>query len=158
MKKVYYPGKPFPLGASWDGNGVNFAIFSENATKVELCLFQSPGDELESDKIGITERTGHIWHIYIPGLKPEQLYGYRVSGPFEPENGHRFNSNKLLLDPYAKAISGTIEWNDALFGYEVGNEQEDLSFSKTDSAPFMTRSVVIDPDFDWEGDRPPNIN
>jgi len=157
MKKIYYPGKPFPIGATWDGNGVNFAIFSENASKIELCLFGSAADEVESEKIDLDERTGHIWHIYIPDLKPGQQYGYRVSGPYEPENGHRFNSNKLLLDPYAKAISGTIDWNNALFGYEVGNEQEDVSFSETDSAPFMTRSVVIDPGFDWENDKPPNI-
>jgi isoamylase len=157
MKKVYYPGKPFPIGATWDGKGVNFAIFSENATKIELCLFQHPSDETETDKIEMVERTGHIWHVYIPELKPEQLYGYRVYGPYEPENGLRFNPSKLLLDPYAKAISGTIEWNDALFGYEVGNEQEDLSFSQTDSAPFMTKSVVIDHHFDWEGDKAPGI-
>jgi glycogen operon protein len=155
MEKIYYPGKPFPLGATWDGKGVNFAIFSENATGVELCLFNGPDDEKESQKIDITERTGHIWHVYIPGLKPAQLYGYRVSGPYEPENGHRFNPNKLLLDPYAKAISGTIDWDDALFGYEIGNEQEDLSFSKVDSAPFMTKAVVIDPAFDWGDDKPP---
>ncbi|HEY9001553.1 MAG TPA: glycogen debranching protein GlgX [Mucilaginibacter sp.] len=157
MKKIYYPGKPFPIGATWDGKGVNFAIFSENAEKVELCLFHTPADELELEKIELTERTGHIWHVYVPDLEPAQLYGYRVSGPYEPENGLRFNPNKLLLDPYAKAISGTIDWNDSLFGYEVGNEQDDLSFSKTDSAPFMTRSVVIDPEFDWEGDQRPNI-
>ena len=157
MKKIYHPGKPFPIGAIWDGKGVNFALFSENAEKVELCLFENPADELESEKINITERTGHIWHIYIPDLKPAQLYGYRVSGPYDPENGHRFNPNKLLLDPYAKAVSGVIDWNDALFGYEVGNENADLSFSKSDSAPFMTKSVVIDPGFDWEGDQPPNI-
>ena len=155
MKKIYYPGKPFPLGATWDGNGVNFAIFSENATAVELCLFHHPDDETETEKINITEHTGHIWHIYIPELTVAQLYGYRVSGPYEPENGHRFNANKLLLDPYAKAISGVIQWNDALFGYEVGNHDEDLSFNKTDSAPFMPKSVVIDPGFDWEEDKPP---
>lgn len=155
MEKIYYPGKPFPLGATWDGKGVNFAIFSANATGVELCLFNGPGDEKESEKIDITERTGHIWHVYIPGLKPAQLYGYRASGPYEPENGHRFNPNKLLLDPYAKAISGTIDWDDALFGYEIGNEQEDLSFSEVDSAPFMTKAVVIDPAFDWGDDKPP---
>lgn len=157
MKKIYYPGKAFPLGATWDGAGVNFALFSEFATKVELCLFKSPSDEVESERIELTERTGYISHIYIPDLQPAQLYGYRVHGPYEPENGHRFNPNKLLLDPYAKAISGTIQWNDALFGYEVGNEQNDLSFSQADSAPFITKSVVIDPKFDWEGDKPPGI-
>lgn len=157
MKKTYHPGEPFPLGATWDGKGVNFALFSENATGVELCLFKHSTDEVESEKIELTEKTGYIWHIYIPDIGPNQLYGYRVQGPYEPENGHRFNTNKLLLDPYAKAISGTIQWNDALFGYEVGNEAEDLSFSETDSAPFITKSVVIDPDFDWQGDKPPEI-
>src|ERR1700748_3567149 len=156
MKKLYLPGEAFPLGATWDGKGVNFALFSENATGVELQLFKHPADELESEKIQITEKTGHIWHVYIPDIGPGQLYGYRVSGPYEPENGHRFNPNKLLLDPYAKAVSGTIEWNDALFGYEVGDENIDLSFSLTDSGAFMTKAVVIDPNFDWEDDKPPH--
>ena len=158
MKKIYHPGKAFPLGATWDGKGVNFALFSENATGVDLCLFKNAKDEVESEKISLSEQTGFIWHIYIPGLKPGQLYGYRVSGPYEPEKGHRFNNNKMLLDPYAKAISGVIDWNDALFGYEVGSEQEDLSFSTTDSAPFITKSVVIDSEFDWEGDVHPNTS
>ena len=156
MKKLYLPGEAFPLGATWDGKGVNFALFSENATGVELQLFKHPADELESEKIQITEKTGHIWHVYVPDIGPGQLYGYRVSGPYEPENGHRFNPNKLLLDPYAKAVSGTIEWNDALFGYEVGDENIDLSFSLTDSGAFMTKAVVIDPNFDWEDDKPPH--
>ncbi|WP_426671849.1 glycogen debranching protein GlgX [Mucilaginibacter sp. McL0603] len=155
MKNLYLPGEAFPLGATWDGKGVNFALFSENATGVELQLFKHPADELESEKIEITEKTGYIWHVYIPDIGPGQLYGYRVSGPYEPENGHRFNPNKLLLDPYAKAISGTIEWDDALFGYEIGDENEDLSFNHTDSGAFMTKAVVVDPHFDWEDDEPP---
>jgi glycogen operon protein len=155
MKKVYHPGKPFPLGATWDNEGVNFALFTETATAVDLCLFTDPKDAVEAEKIPVTEKTGYIWHVYVPGLKPGQLYGYRVSGPYEPHNGLRYNNNKLLLDPYAKAISGTIEWNDALFGYEIGNEQEDLSFSTADSAPFITKSVVIDEDFDWGDDSLP---
>lgn len=149
-----YPGKPFPLGATWDGKGVNFAIFADNATGVELCLFKNEKDEAEYAKIKVTERSHQIWHIYLPDVKPGQLYGYRVSGPYEPQNGHRFNSNKLLIDPYAKAISGTIEWHDALFGYEIGNPNEDLSYSELDSAPFIPKSVVIDSAFDWEGDEP----
>jgi isoamylase len=157
MAQLIYPGKAFPLGATWDGNGVNFAIYSENATAVELCLFDDIEDELESQKIPVTERSNLIWHVYLPGIKPGQLYGYRIHGPYEPEKGHRFNHNKLLIDPYAKAISRPITWNDALFGYEMGNPDEDLSFSKSDSAPFMPRSVVIDHNFDWEGDRPPKI-
>src|SRR5690606_4910747 len=150
-----YPGSPYPLGATYDGEGVNFALFSSNATVVELCLFNSEKLKHETHKIQLKEHTHQIWHCYIPGLKPGQLYGYRVHGPCEPQNGHRFNHHKLLLDPYSKAISGTIQWHDSLFGYEVGNEAEDLSFSKTDSAPFMPRSVVIDSKFDWEDDKPP---
>src|ERR1043166_3047085 len=109
-----YPGSPFPLGATWDGDGVNFALFSENATDVELCLFDSENSP-ESTRIKIFERSNHIWHVYVPGLKVGQLYGYRVYGPYEPENGHRFNPNKLLIDPYAKGIAGTTKWNKALF-------------------------------------------
>lgn len=151
-----YPGKPYPLGATYDGNGVNFAVFADNATGVELCFFQTSETEHDTEKkIKLSERTHQVWHCYIPGVKPGQLYGYRVDGPYEPENGHRFNSNKLLLDPYAKAISGTINWHDSLFGYEVGNPNEDLSFSNADSAQYMPKAVVIDTNFDWENDQPP---
>ncbi len=148
-----YPGKPYPLGASWDGDGVNFALYSENATKVELCLFDKDKPIQESQRVSLKERTHDVWHVYIPGLKLGQLYGYRVHGPYEPENGHRFNPNKLVIDPYAKAISGTIEWDDSLFGYQIGHKDKDLSFSDSDSAPFMPKSVVIGEDYDWEGDR-----
>jgi len=157
MKIITYPGKPFPLGATWDGEGVNFTLYSENATGVDLCLFNGVHDEVESAQIPITEYSELIWHIYIPDLKPGQLYGFRVYGPYEPEKGHRFNPNKLLVDPYAKAIAGTIDWNDSLFGYEVGNPQEDLSFSKTNSAPFIPKAVVIDHNFDWGDDKSPSI-
>lgn len=157
MKQLIYPGGPFPLGATWDGKGVNFALYSENATKVELCLFDHADDQLETLKIPVTEHSNLIWHVYLPEIKPGQLYGYRVHGPYEPENGHRFNPNKLLIDPYAKAISGTVEWDDALFGYEVGNPDGDLSFSKSDSAAFIPKSVVVDPHFDWGDDKKPNI-
>ena len=153
MKTETYPGKPYPLGATWDGKGVNFALFADNATGVELCLFNSTDDKSESEKIKLVERTHQIWHTYIPNAKPGQLYGYRVEGPFEPENGHRFNANKLLMDPYAKSIAGSIDWNDALFAYEIGNPDEDLSFSENDSAPFIPKSVVIDPTFDWGDDQ-----
>jgi glycogen operon protein len=152
-----YPGSPFPLGATWDGNGVNFALYADKATGVELCLFETPNDEAEYARIKLTERSHQVWHIYIPSLKPGQLYGYRVDGPYEPQNGQRFNSNKLLLDPYAKAIAGKIEWNDSLFGYEIGNEEEDLSFSKLDSAAFLPKCVVVNPYFNWEDDRHPKI-
>jgi len=155
MNLTILPGKPFPLGATVYKKGVNFALYSENATGVELCLFNA--DNSPGERIRMAEKTDLIWHVFIEGLKPGQLYGYRVEGPYEPENGHRFNPNKLLLDPYAKAISGTIEWDDSLYGYEIGNENEDLSFSETDSAPFLPKSVVVDPDFDWEDDCSPSL-
>ncbi len=157
MNTIVYPGNPFPLGAIWDGEGVNFAIYSENAQGIDLCLFNTAEDETESVKIRINEVSHHVWHVYVPGLKPGQLYGYRVYGPYEPQNGHRFNPNKLLIDPYAKAIAGTIQWHDALFGYEIGNGEEDLGFSDIDSAPYIPKSVVIDHRFDWEGVQKPNI-
>ncbi len=149
MSRKIYPGEPFPLGATWKGEGVNFALYSENADAVELCLFDATGEE---ERIRVREMTNHIWHCFLPGVKPGQLYGYRVHGPYEPQNGHRFNPNKLLLDPYAKAISGTIDWSDAMFGYEMGHAEGDLSFSETDSAPNIPKSIVVDPGFDWEGD------
>ena len=152
------PGKSFPLGATWDGNGVNFTLYSENATAVELCLFDTDNEDKEFLKFNITEQTDFTWYIYVQGLQPGQLYGFRVHGPYEPENGHRFNPNKLLVDPYSKAISGTLEWNDALFGYIVGDDKEDLSYSETDSAPYIPKSVVIDPGFDWTGDVCPDIS
>ncbi len=154
MDYKIYPGKPYPLGAIWDGNGVNFALYADNATAVELCLFASTEDEKEFEKIKLVERTHHVWHAYLDGAKPGLLYGYRVHGPFEPQNGHRYNPNKLLIDPYAKAVAGTIAWNDALFGYNIGDPEEDLSFSEIDSAPFIPKCVVVDSNFDWEGDKP----
>jgi isoamylase len=150
-------GKPYPLGATWDGNGVNFALYSENAEGVDLCLFNSVEDDVETIKVRFKERTHHVWHAYIPGLQPGQLYGYRVYGPYKPEEGHRFNAYKLLLDPYAKAISGNLQWHDALFGYEIGHKDEDLSFHTVDSAPYMPKSVVVNDQFNWEDDRPLNI-
>jgi isoamylase len=157
MNQIVYPGSSYPLGANWDGQGVNFALYAENATGVELCLFNSPGDPAETSRIKIKERTHHVWHVYVPGLGPGQLYGYRVSGPYDPQNGHRFNPNKLLIDPYAKALSGAIDWHDSLFGYQMGHPEADLSFSEEDSAPFIPKSVVVDPRFDWEEDRHPRI-
>ncbi|UYQ94573.1 glycogen debranching protein GlgX [Chitinophaga horti] len=155
MNMIAYPGHPYPLGATWDGEGVNFALYAENATSVELCLFKTPKDEIEYLKIPLAERSHHVFHAYVPDLKPGQLYGFRVHGSYEPQNGFRFNPNKLLIDPYAKAIAGRIDWHDALFGYEVGHPDEDLSYSGLDSAPFIPKSVVVDPAFDWEGDEPP---
>ncbi len=153
-----WPGKPYPLGATWDGQGVNFALFSENATGVDLCLFESPQDENERMRIRMTEQTDYVWHCYIPGIAPGQLYGYRVYGAFEPELGHRFNPNKLLLDPYAKAISGRVEWSNAMFGYPVNDPDpdRDLLLDGEDSAPGMNKSVVVDPAFDWGDDKKPN--
>jgi isoamylase len=150
-----FPGNPYPLGATFNGKGVNFAIYAANATKVELCLFKTAQDEVEYAKIELTERTHEIWHTFIPHLKPGQLYGYRVHGQYDPSNGQRFNPNKLLIDPYAKAISGTIEWSDALFGYNLLDEEKDLTFNEADSAPYIPKSVVINPAFDWEDDCSP---
>lgn len=153
MTMTNYPGEPFPLGATWKGNGVNFALYADKATKVEVCLFKTPNDEIEYAKVDVIERTHQIWHVFIPDVKPGQLYGFRVDGPYDPQNGQRFNANKLLIDPYAKAIAGPIEWHDSLFGYELGNPEEDLSFSKTDSAAYLPKSVVVDSAFNWEGDK-----
>lgn len=157
MDITVYPGSPYPLGAMWDGNGVNFAIYADNATGVELCLFNSADDDKESINVKLVERSHQVWHAYLPDIKPGQLYGYRVHGPYEPENGHRFNPNKLLIDPYAKAIAGTIEWHDSLFSYELGHPDEDFSFSEADSAPYLPKCVVVDPNYDWEGVKPPKI-
>jgi isoamylase len=141
-------GSPFPLGATWDGHGVNFSIFSANATKVELCLFDEKG-ERELGRIELPEYTDEIWHVYIKGLKPGANYGYRVHGPYEPENGHRFNPNKLLLDPYAKAFVGELKWDPAVFGYTLDSSDADLSFDERDSAPFMQKCQVVDQSFEW---------
>ena len=151
-----WPGKPYPLGAMYDGEGVNFALFSENATGVTLCLFDS--DEKEVARINVTEHTDQVWHVYLPGIKPGQLYGYRVDGPWDPENGLLFNESHLLLDPYAKAINGRIDWSDAMFGYDVQRDDEDRDLYKKeyDSADGMNKSIVIDEQFDWEGVKAPN--
>lgn len=148
-----WPGKPYPLGATWDGNGVNVALFSENASAVELCLF-GPDGTREIARVKLPEKTNQIWHGYAPDVGPGQRYGYRVHGPYEPTKGHRFNPVKLLLDPYAKAIDGAVQWSDALFGYRIGDPREDLSRDDRDSAPGMPKCVVIDPTYDWEDDRP----
>jgi glycogen operon protein len=141
------------LGATWDGSGVNFALFSENATGVELCLFNGPGGDQETARIPVTERTNQVWHLYLPEVRPGQRYGYRVHGPYDPEQGHRFNHAKLLLDPYAKAIDGSTRWDEALFGYQVGHPDADLSRDERDSAAHLPKSLVIDPAFTWGDDR-----
>lgn len=148
-----WPGKPYPLGATWDGEGVNFALFSEHATRVELCLFDGPDSDKDSHRIRLEEQTDQVWHAYIPGLWPGQHYGYRVHGPYAPQEGHRFNHHKLLIDPYAKSIAGTIEWSDAMFGYRIGDAQTDLSFDSRDNAANVPKCVVVDQAFTWGGDR-----
>jgi isoamylase len=151
-----WPGKPYPLGATWDGAGVNFSLFSENATKVELCLFDRNDDRREI-RIPMREQTHQVWHVYLPEVRAGQFYGYRVHGPYEPQQGHRFNPAKLVLDPYAKAITRTIRWSDALFGYRIGDPEADLSSDDRDSAPNMPKCVVVDPAFSWGNDIPPAI-
>ncbi|SAK63215.1 glycogen debranching protein GlgX [Caballeronia catudaia] len=141
-------GSPFPLGATWDGKGVNFALFSANATKVELCLFDEKGEK-ETRRIELPEYTDEVWHVYVHGLEPGTVYGYRVHGPYEPENGHRFNPNKLLLDPYAKAHVGELKWDPAIFGYTLNAEGDDLTFDERDSAPFVQKCQVVDQTFSW---------
>jgi len=149
-----WPGRPYPLGATWDGEGVNFALFSERAERVELCLFDEKGRR-ELARIPLPERTDQVWHCYLPEARPGLLYGYRVHGPYKPQEGHRFNPNKLLLDPYAKGIVGALRWSDAHFGYSVGHPEEDLSFDERDSAAGMPKCQVIDGAFSWGNDRPP---
>ena len=148
-------GSSSPLGATWDGSGTNFALFSAHAEKVELCLFNESGRR-ELARIALPEHTHQIWHGYLPGVRPGQLYGYRVHGPYAPEAGHRFNPNKLLLDPYARAHKGTLRWHDALFGYRVGNSRQDLSYDRRDSAFVMPKCVVVDNAYTWGPDRKPD--
>lgn len=153
MNQRVWPGRPYPMGATWDGAGVNVAVFSECGTKVELCLFDSPEDTKEAECIALPERTEFVFHGYFPDLRPGQLYGLRVHGPYDPNNGHRFNPHKLLLDPYAKAIGRDVIWDDALFGYTCGHEHADLSFDERDSAPFAPLAVVVDTAYTWGDDK-----
>ena len=151
------PGIPYPLGATWDGLGVNFSLYAPGADRVELVLFEGPEPDAERTTLPLAERTGPHWHGYLRGIRPGQLYGYRVYGPYEPARGVRFNPNKVLLDPYAKAIGRPLAWDDALFGYEVGHPDADLSFDTRDSAAFAPLAAVIESRFEWGDDRPPNI-
>jgi glycogen operon protein len=148
------PGAPYPLGATWDGRGVNFALFSANSEKVELCLFDRV-DRPESARIVLPERSGNVWHGYLPDARPGTLYGYRVYGPYDPAHGHRFNHHKLLFDPYARLLRGRLRWSDAHFGYRVGSPREDLSFDRRDNARTMPKCQVVDPAFSWGVHRPP---
>ena len=151
---IVWPGKPYPLGATWDGEGVNFALFSEHAEKVELCLFDSRTMR-ETHRIQLPEQTDMVFHGYLPEARPGLLYGYRVYGPYDPQRGQRFNHHKLLLDPYGKHIEGTLRWSDSHFGYRIDHKQEDLSFDRRDSASGMPKNRVIDPAFTWGDDRIP---
>ena len=150
-----WPGNSYPLGATWDGKGVNFALFSEYATNVELCLFDSVDTEQATHCISMPEYTDQVWHAYLPEVLPGQLYGYRVHGPCEPQQGHRFNPSKIVLDPYAKALGRDVRWADELFAYRIGDPEADLSFDDRDNAPYAPLAVVIDPAFTWGNDQPP---
>ena len=155
--KAVWPGHSYPRGAHWDGEGVNFALFSQHAEKVELCLFDEAG-RVERQRIVVRECTDDVWHCYLPEARPGLAYGYRVHGPYKPEQGHRFNPNKLLIDPYAKDLVGQLRWGDALYGYTIGSKREDLSFDRRDSAPLMPKSRVLEPAFTWGDDRRPAIS
>ncbi len=152
-----WSGNPYPLGAIWDGRGVNFALFSEHAERVELCLFDSVDADRESHRIVLPEYTDHVWHGYLPDVRPGQIYGYRVSGPYSPGAGHRFNPNKVLLDSYAKAVIRPVQWCPAMYGYRIGDPDGDLSFDREDNAAYAPLAAVVDPSFVWADDRPPSI-
>jgi len=147
------PGRPYPLGATWDGSGVNFALFSEHATAVELCLFDAADPARETRRIAVTERSDQIWHVYLPEARPGLLYGYRVHGPYAPADGHRFNAAKVLLDPYAIAIAGSVTWNEALFGYCPGEAEEGVVPDERDSAAYIPKCVVAETAFSWGDDK-----
>jgi isoamylase len=155
VKRKLLPGSRYPLGATWEGEGVNFALFSENATKVELCLFDPEDPRRETERHTLREVTGHVWHGYLPGVGPGQLYGYRVHGPHDPSHGQRFNPAKLLIDPYAKALAGAVDWDAPVFGYPLGARGADLTFDSQDDGHGVPKGVVIDPAFDWGDDAPP---
>ena len=151
-----WPGEAYPRGATWDGEGVNFSLFSAHAEKVELCIFDGTGRR-EIQRLNIRERTDGNWHAYLPEARPGLLYGYRVHGPYDPERGHRFNPHKLLIEPYAKHLQGPLVWSDAHFGYRTGHPKVDLSFDRRDSAAGTPKCRVVDPAFTWGDDRPPRI-
>ena len=151
------PGKPYPLGATWDGKGVNFALFSENAEKVELCLFSSSDAPQEYCRVLLSDQSNHVWHVYLPEARPGWLYGYRVHGPYAPGEGLRFNPYKVLLDPYARGVARRVQWDDAMFSYPLGNPREDLQVDATDNAPYAPLGVVVDPSYQWGDDRSPRI-
>ena len=149
-----WPGAPYPLGATWDGTGTNFALFSEAAEQVELCLLDGVEPQLAETRIALTEVDAFVWHGYLPDVAPGQRYAYRVHGPYDPARGHRCNPAKLLLDPYGKAINGEVRWNEAVFSYRFADP---AALNTVDSAPYMPTNVVINPFFDWGDDRAPRI-
>ncbi len=151
-----WPGRPYPLGANWDGKGVNFALFSAHAERVELCLFDRSGQREEA-RITMPEYTDEVWHLYLPQARPDLLYGYRVHGPYDPPNGHRFNPNKLLFDPYARALHGRLRWSDAVFAYRPGGLREDLAIDRRDNARWVPKCRVVEPAFTWGEDRRPQV-
>jgi glycogen operon protein len=148
------PGKPYPLGATWDGQGTNFAVYSENASAIDLCLFKAAGAKQETARIRLLEITAHVHHAYVEGIGPGQMYGYRVAGPYRPEEGLRFNHNKLLIDPYARGLAGRVKWDGNVFGYHPGAARSDLTMCRRNDAHAVPKSVVLDTRFDWEGDKP----
>src|ERR1700748_2525572 len=145
------PGKPYPLGACWDGLGVNFAVFSAHAEKIELCLFDASGKR-EIARLPLPEYTEEVWHGYLPHADPGLVYGFRAYGPYQPEKGHRFNPAKLLLDPYAKQVMGAVRWNDAVFGYRINSPRTDLSLDNRDSSSAVPKAVVFDDHYSWGDD------
>jgi len=150
-----WKGAPYPLGTTWMGTGTNFALYAPNAEKVELCLFDAPDSAQESARITLEEKTDEVWHVFLPDVRPMQLYGYRVYGPWEPHNGVRFNPAKVLMDPYARAVSGKVTWAPEVFGYTLGHPDADLARDDRDNAAFVPKSVVVDQTFHWDNDRPP---
>src|ERR687885_1242272 len=156
MPLTIWPGRADPLGATWDGQGTNFAVFAPEATRVELCFFDDVYGK-ETARVMLPEQTRNVWHGYLQEVGPGQLYGYRVHGRYAPREGLRFNPNKLLIDPYARAISGAVDWNTPIFAYRLGSRTEDMTRDVHNSARGMPKSVVIDPAFDWQGDRPPRV-
>jgi isoamylase len=156
MDKVQvWPGEPYPLGATWTGKGVNFALYSANATGVDLCLFEATDTDREDVRIRLREVTNHVWHVFLPDAGPGQLYGYRVYGAYDPTAGHRFNASKVVIDPYAKAIAGKVLWGPEMFGYPLGNAAEDLKRDYQDNVASVPKCIVINPAFDWQNDQPP---
>ncbi|HSC17595.1 MAG TPA: hypothetical protein VLC74_01665, partial [Rhizomicrobium sp.] len=148
-------GAAYPLGATWNGLGVNFSVFSRHAERMQLCIFDSAGRR-EVRRYDLPEHTDEVWHGYLPDALPGLVYGFRAHGAYEPQNGHRFNPHKLLLDPYATGLIGNLKWTDAVYGYRIGSPRADLSFDRRDSAPAMVKSIVAHDSYDWSDDRRPN--